>query len=90
MPRPRCSRSYRPSQPLVTGHEDFGSSVKLTATADETSSVAVDEQLYLTDEVMTFRTSEVIPSLRHTHEARACGPPGHKSYVCWMSCQILH
>jgi hypothetical protein len=73
----------------VTDKQDGGSSGTPTETADETSSLAVEEHWYLTDEVISFRTSLGMPSLRHTHEARACGPLGHKYANCCRACQRM-
>jgi len=50
----------------------------LTPTADEISSVAVESQLFLTLLDILLKISFVIPSLIQAHEARACGPGGHK------------
>jgi len=55
----------------------------LTEMADEISSVAVESQLYLTLDVMEPVISATIWSFKQAHEASACGPGGHKSYVCF-------
>jgi hypothetical protein len=48
-----------------------------------TSSDAVDEQYHLTSEMMLLVSDPDMLSLMQTHEARACGPFGQRSYVCY-------
>jgi hypothetical protein len=60
----------------MLGQDKVWKGHRLTAIAEETSSLAVEAQEYFTLELMLLIIDPEMLSFMQAHDARACGPPG--------------